>query len=127
MATYWLTRSMRRSETVVGVAPVRGRLAPGPSARSRPCRSLCGCLALLVVFLQPFPAATPGYGAFGPPARVAVLIRQTVVPALGGPLLGVALGRWVRFPGAAFVLFLILYGWVTLTILHAGCVPGTPR
>ena len=52
-----------------------------------------------------------------------------MVPALGGPLLGVALGRWVRFPGAAFVLFLILYGWVSLvTILslwHPDSAPVT--
>ena len=26
-----------------------------------------------------------------------------------------ALARWVRFPGAAAVLFLVLYGWVALT------------
>ena len=52
------------------------------------------------------------YGPFSPSARVAVLVGQIVVPSLGGPLLGVALGRWVRFPGAAFVLFLVLYGWV---------------
>jgi hypothetical protein len=32
-------------------------------------------------------------------------------------LLGIALGCWVRFPGAAFVLFLILYGWVTLVTI----------
>jgi hypothetical protein len=48
---------------------------------------------------------------------VAVLAGQIVVPALGGPLLGVALGRWVRFPGAAFVLFLLLYGWVSLVTI----------
>ena len=39
-----------------------------------------------------------------------------MVPSLGGPLLGVALGRWVRFPGAAFVLFLLLSGWVNLVM-----------
>jgi hypothetical protein len=67
------------------------------------------------------------YGAFSPPARIAVLAGQIVVPSLGGPLLGVALGRWVRFPGAAFVLFLILYGWVSLvtilSISHPGSAP----
>jgi len=40
-----------------------------------------------------------------------------VVPSLGGPLLGVALGRWVRFPGAAFVLFLVIFGWVELVTI----------
>ena len=62
-------------------------------------------------------SATRVYGAFSPPAQVAVLVSQIVVPALGGPLLGVALGRWVRFPGAAFVAFLVLYGWVSLVTI----------
>src|SRR5262249_27055335 len=57
------------------------------------------------------------YGPLSRTARVAVLVGQIVVPALGGPLLGVALGRWVRFPGAAFVLFLVLYGWVSLVTI----------
>ena len=86
----------------------------------------CGCLALLR-FVQLTPVSSPLYGPFSPSARVAVLVGQIVMPALGGPLLGVALGRWVRFPGAAFVLFLLIYGWVSLvTILsmsHANSAP----
>ena len=66
----------------------------------------CGCLTLLG-FLHFHPIGDPVYGAFSPSARIAVLVGQIVVPSLGGPLLGVALGRWVRFPGAPFVLFLI--------------------
>ena len=67
------------------------------------------------------------YGPFSPSARVAVLVGQIVVPSLGGPLLGVALGRWVRFPGAAFVLFLVIFGWVELvtilTLSHQDSAP----
>jgi hypothetical protein len=59
------------------------------------------------------------YGPFSPSARVAVLVGQIVIPSLGGPLLGVALGRWVRFPGAAFVLFLVIFGWVELVTILA--------
>ena len=76
----------------------------------------CGCLALLR-FVQLIPVSTALYGPFSPSARVAVLVGQIVVPALGGPLLGVALGRWVRFPGAGFVSFLVLYGWVSLVTI----------
>ena len=39
MAAYWLTRSMRASEPVVGVTRVPSRPAPPPCARSRWCRS----------------------------------------------------------------------------------------
>jgi len=76
----------------------------------------CGCLTLLA-FLHFHPVSDPAYGAFSPSARIAVLVGQIVIPSLGGPLLGVALGRWVRFPGAAFVLFLLLYGWLNLVTL----------
>jgi hypothetical protein len=116
MAAYWLTRSMRASEPVAGVTPV-----------TRPARTAalcwvaivpfgCGILALLG-FLRSYPLGDAAYGPFSPSARIAVLVGQIVVPSLGGPLLGVALGRWVRFPGAAFVLFLVIFGWVELVTI----------
>jgi hypothetical protein len=116
MAAYGLTRSMRASEPVAGVTPV-----------TRPARTAalcwvaivpfgCGILALLG-FLRSYPLGDAAYGPFSPSARIAVLVGQIVVPSLGGPLLGVALGRWVRFPGAAFVLFLVIFGWVELVTI----------
>ena len=115
LAAFWLTRSMRASEPVAGVTPVTL-----PARTAALCATAivpfgCGCLTLLA-FLHFHPVGDPAYGAFSPPARVAVLVGQIVVPSLGGPLLGVALGRWVRFPGAPFVLFLILSGWVNLVM-----------
>jgi hypothetical protein len=125
-ATYWLTRSMRASEPVAGVTPV-----------TRPARTtalcwvaivplLCGVLTLFL-FLRVYPVGGAVYGPFSPSARIAVLVGQIVVPSLGGPLLGVALGRWARFPGAAFVLFLVIFGWVELvtilTIWHPDSAP----
>jgi hypothetical protein len=122
MATYWLTRSMRASEPVVGVTPVTQPVRTAALCAVALVPFACGCLALLR-FVQLIPVSSPLYGAFSPSARVAVLVGQIVIPALGGPLLGVALGRWVQFPGAAFVLFLLIYGWVSLvtilTMSHA--------
>ena len=116
MAAYWLTRSMHASEPVVGVTPV-----------TRPARTAALCCVAIVPFccgvlalfgmLHSYPVGDAVYGAFSPSARVAVLVAQIVVPSLGGPLLGVALGRWVRFPGAAFVLFLVIFGWVELVTI----------
>ena len=116
MATYWLTRSMRASEPVVGVTPVTRPARTAALCAVALVPFACGCLALLR-FVQLIPLSSPLYGPFSPSARVAVLVGQIVIPALGGPLLGVALGRWVRFPGAAFVLFLVLYGWVSLVTI----------
>ena len=116
MAAFWLTRSMRASEPVAGVTPVTlpARTAALCTVAIVPFG--CGCLTLLW-FLHLHPVGSPVYGAFSPPAQVAVLVGQIVIPSLGGPLLGVALGRWVRFPGAALVLFLIIYGWINLVTI----------
>ena len=113
MATFGLTRSMRASEPVVGVTPVTRTARTAALCATAIVPFGCGCLTLLA-FLQLIPVSSALYGAFSPSARIAVLIGQIVMPALGGPLLGVALGRWVRFPGAAFVLFLLLSGWMEL-------------
>jgi hypothetical protein len=126
MATYWLTRSMRASEPVVGVTPTTLPARTAALCAVALVPFACGCLALLR-FVQLIPVSNALYGPFSPSARVAVLVGQIVVPALGGPLLGVALGRWVRFPGAAFVLFLVLYGWVSLvTILSMSHPDSAP-
>ena len=123
VAACWLTRSMRASDPVVGVTPVT---LPARTA------ALCavaivpfgyGCLAL-IAFLR-FHASDPAYGAFSPLARIAVLAGQFVVPALGGPLLGIALGRWVRFRGAPIALFLVLYGWVSLVTVVSASHPDS--
>jgi hypothetical protein len=116
MATYWLTRSTRASEPVIGVTPTTLPARTAALCAVALVPFACGCLALLR-FVQTIPVSSALYGPFSPSARVAILVGQIVIPALGGPLLGVALGRWVRFPGAAFVLFLVLYGWVSLVTI----------
>jgi hypothetical protein len=126
VVAFWLTGSMRASEPVVGVTPVTlpARTAALCAVAIVPFG--CGCLALLA-FLRFHPVGDPAYGAFSPSARIAVLAGQIVVPSLGGPLLGVALGRWVRFPGAAFVLFLLLSVWIilvtALSLFHPDSAP----
>ncbi len=113
MAAFGLIRSMRASEPVTGVTPVTVPTRTAALCAVAVVPFACGSLALLR-FVQIIPVSNPAYGPLSPPGRVAVLVGQIVMPSLGGPLLGVALGRWVRFPGAAFVLFLLLYGWVSL-------------
>jgi hypothetical protein len=113
IAMYWLTRSMRSSEPVVGVTPTAQPVRTAALCAVAIVPFLCGWLTLFA-FIRVFPVGSPVYGAFSEPTQVAILVGQIVVPSLGGPLLGVALGRWVSFPGAAFVLFLLIFGWVNL-------------
>jgi hypothetical protein len=124
MATYWLTRSMRASEPVVGVTPTRLPVRTAALCTVAVLPFLCGVLTLFA-FLHSYPAGDSVYGAFSPSAQVAVLVGQIVVPSLGGPLLGVALGRWVRFPGAAFAAFLLIFGWVNLVTVPTLSYPDS--
>jgi hypothetical protein len=128
MAAFWQTRSMRASDPVVGTTPTTLPMRTAALCTVAIVPFLCGVLSLVALWLYQPVAGDWVYGAFSPPARVAVLVAQMVLPVLGGPLLGVALGRWVRFPGAAFLLFLVLYGWVTLvtivSLFHPGPTPN---
>jgi len=126
MAAFWLTRSMRDSEPVVGVTPTAQPARSAALCTVAVVPLICGVLTLFA-FLHFYPLGSPVYGPFSPSARIAILAGQIVVPSLGGPLLGVALGRWARFPGAAFVLFLVIFGWVQLvtilTLSHQDSAP----
>ena len=127
MAMYWLTRSMRNSEPVVGVTPIAEPVRTAALCAVAIVPFLCGWLTLFA-FIRVFPIGSPVYGDFSEPTQVAILVGQIVVPALGGPLLGVALGRWISFPGAAFVLFLLIFGWVNLatwpSLTHPDSAPS---
>ena len=108
MATYWLTRSMRASEPVVGVTPVTQPARTAALCAVAIVPFVCGCLALLG-FLQLLPGRrTRCTGRSARRRGSPSSSGRSSIPSLGGPLLGVALGRWVRFPGAAFVLFLVI-------------------
>jgi hypothetical protein len=117
VAAFWLTQSMHRSDAALGVAPMSLPERTAAICLAMVVPLLCGGASLLAIeAFQQFPGPW-SYGALGTSGGVAVAFSQVVVPALGGPLLGVALARWVRFPGAAAVLLLVAYAWVTLTYI----------
>jgi hypothetical protein len=124
MATFGLTRSMRESEPVLGVAPVGLPMRTAALCTVAVVPLLCGVLNL-VAFLHFQPAGAPIYGAFDHSAQTAVLVEQVVIPALGGPLLGVALGRWVLFPGAGFMALLLIFGWENLATVPSVSHPDS--
>ena len=87
MATFGLTRSMHASEPVVGVTPVTRTARTAALCATAIVPFGCGCLTLLA-FLQLIPVSSALYGAFSPSARIAVLVGQIVMPALGGRQIG---------------------------------------
>jgi len=127
IAAFSLTQSTRRSAEALDVTPTTPQARTAALCAVAIVPFVLGWLSFgMFVRIQPLDGVWR-YGAFSSSDRMAVLLSQIVVPTLGGPLLGIALARWVRFPGTAIVAFLFLYGWVSLiTILawnHANSVP----
>src|SRR5450631_3784655 len=111
---YRLTRSMARSSEAVEASPADGVI-----------RTAALCLACLVpgavalvwlawnyVTMAVWPG--PSSAAFSSTDHAARLFAG-VVFAVGGPLVGVMVGRWTRFPGAGLVAAVVLVGWSLLS------------
>ncbi|MCZ7588134.1 MAG: hypothetical protein M5U27_04585 [Gaiella sp.] len=110
-----LTASTRRSEAVVDAAPV--------SETTRTAALCAACLVpaaaalivvvffrlVLAIFYDPRPAYS--YGVFTTGERYVILLVLPVIACLGAPLLGVAVGRWLRFPGAPLLVAVALFVW----------------
>jgi len=108
-----LTASTDRAQPVLGAAPV-----------SETARTAAMCLACLVpavagaavvlmhrafVLAEPFPDFM--YDTYGSTDRFVITVVVPVIACAGGPLLGVAAARWLRFPGAALVTVLVTLFW----------------
>ena len=119
VTAFWLTQSMRRSAEAVDVSPTTTQVRTGAICLAAIVPFACGWLSLITIVVSQRLQSDWTYGVLSTSDRAALLIGQVVIPALGGPLLGVALARWVRFPGAAIMLFLVLYGWVNLAVVLA--------
>jgi hypothetical protein len=115
IATFRLTRSMEKLEEAVGSTPA------GVQDHVRALQLACLLPATLGVlafaWILGFKEVTEplAYGAWGEADRVGIFFGSVVVACLGGPLLGIAAARWLRFPGAVValvigILFLVLAG-----------------
>lgn len=114
VAACWLTQSMQRSAEALSVAPTPARVRTSALCLMAAVPFACGLLSLLAVVMFRRVDGNWTEGAFTTTDRSAVLLSQVAIPALGGPLLGIALGRWVRAAWIAPAFFLIIVGWVML-------------
>ena len=116
MATFWLTRSMRATEPVIGVTPTTQPVRTAALCTVAIVPFGLGCLALLE-FLHYHPVSDPRWGvqhvsADGRPRR-ADRRPHARRPAARG-------SRWAAGCGPLVprsVLFLILYGWISLVTI----------
>jgi hypothetical protein len=108
-----LTASTDRSGPVVDAAPV------SQTARTAALCLACavpGAAGILIVLLhRAFVLADPiagwKYGTYGATDRFVITMIIPVIACIGGPLLGVAVARWLRFPGAALFVLVTVVVW----------------
>jgi hypothetical protein len=122
-----LASATRRSDPVIGAAPV-----------SESMRTAALCLACLVptaagVFLvvlhriyiaaNPYPKLV--YGTYGTFDRYLITMVVPVIACAGAPLLGIAVARWLRFPGASLLAAVVVVLWsaVSAYIQQGGSAP----
>ena len=96
------------------MAPASPQLRTGALCLAALVPFAVGALTLAAILIFQQPAGPWIYGAFGPSDRFAMLAGQVPVAALGGPLLGIAAARWVRFVWALPVLVVLLAVWVVV-------------
>lgn len=109
-----LTCSMARSGEAVEASP-----ADGVTRTAALCLACLVPGAVAMVWLAwnyVAMAVWPGpYSAAINSTNHAAMLSAGVVYAVGGPLFGVMVGRWTRFPGAGLVAAVVLVGWTLLS------------
>lgn len=112
-----LTASTERSAQLVDAAPVTqtARTAAMCLACAVPAATGLAIVVMhrLFVIHEPIPALL--YGTYGPTDRFVISVVVPVIACAGGPLLGVAVARWLRFPGAALLAVIAVLFWSNIT------------
>lgn len=118
-----LSASTHRFESVVDAAPVSETTRTAALCAACVVPAAAG-LVVAVVYELAFGFHDPRpdyvYGVFTTGERYVILLVLPVVACLGASLLGVAVGRWLRFPGAALLVAVALILWSAL----AGYLPS---
>ncbi len=109
-----LTRSTDSAAPVMDAAPVP--VTRRTAALLLACLVPAGTAVLMVLLHRATMLANPSpafhFGANSALDRQIITLLLPVVYAAGGPLLGVAVGRWLRFPGAPLLAMVGLLAWV---------------
>ena len=116
VVAYRLTRSTQSSAEAMDCAPVpvSRRTAALCLACLVPTAFVTAWSVVLIISLQVRPVGDWIYAGTPGVERYVVLVGTTIVACLGGPLLGVVAGRWLRFPGAGI---LTAVGLVAVTMV----------
>lgn len=119
-----LTCATQGADEVLDVTPASPQLRTGALCLAGLLGFAGGVLALTAILIFQRPAGAWTYGVFGPSDQFAVLAGQVPICALGGPLLGIAVARWVRHVWALPALVVLIGAW---TVLVSGVGATYPR
>jgi hypothetical protein len=115
---FGLARSTRRADEAVESSPADGVVRT--AALCLACLvPAAAALLWLVAQLIGYAVWTPTdgwYPAVSTATVLAEVLAGGVVAAAGGPLVGVLVGRWTRFPGAGLLAAVAVVGWVLLSL-----------
>lgn len=109
-----LTCATQAADEVLDVTPASPQLRTGALCLTALLGFAAGVLALVAILIFQRPAGAWTYGGFGPSDQFAVLAGQVAICALGGPLLGIAVARWVRSIWALPALVVLVGAWAVL-------------
>lgn len=112
VAMYRLSRSMETAQPALDSSPITARERTLALCSATVLPAVIGALSLVAILLFMHPSEELAYGGIGAADRFAIFFGETVIACIGGPLLGVAAGRWLRFPGGSAVLAVGLLFWV---------------
>lgn len=109
-----LTRSMERAAEAVATVPIPASARVRALLASTAVPAVLGLLSCLAILGLSDVKGDWAYGTWTPSQRFAIVLGQSVVAAVGGPLLGIAAARWLRFPGAVVVPLVVVVTWVVM-------------
>jgi hypothetical protein len=109
-----LTRSMERAAEAVSTVPVPASARVRALLASTAVPALLGLVSCVAILSLSDVKGEWAYGTWSPSQRFAIILGQSLVAAVGGPLLGIAAACWLRFPGAVVVPLVVVVTWVVM-------------
>ncbi len=124
-----LTRSTRSSQAVMDGTPSSTTLRTAALCMACLVPATTGFVLSLALFaaLRILEPPTAAFVGLGTTEQFLLLVVHPTVACVGGPLLGVATGRWWRFPGAALLgaVLLVLSCILSFAPVESGMDPNT--
>jgi hypothetical protein len=114
ITAFALTHSMQSAAETLDLAPVSMQVRTTALCLTSAVPFTVGLITTAVTLAFAKFVGNWPYATFSTFDRVGIVSSQIAVAALGAPLLGVALARWVRHPWTGLVLCLGMFAWIQI-------------